>query len=301
MFDQLQRTAEWHEQRKGRITGSQGGALLGLSPYQTQAQAIRAWVRNANGAESEILDNPAFAYGRQHERAAQLAMMRYADITINDCGFLTYEDWLGASPDGLTDDGGVAETKCPFSWRAVVAPDPKPLSELPHYYAQVQLEILCAGRYHAHFGQYRPPIGDPLQHDYEPEFLHYERIEIDHDWRAHYLPELRRIWEMLQDELDNPAHMEPLRVQLDSQEALRLVEYITELDASIEQATAARTTALEDLVKLAGGKNAEAFGRKLTLVKRAGTISYAKAIRALAPDADLEQWRGKPSEYWKLG
>ena len=301
MFDQLQRTAEWHEQRKGRITGSQAGALLGLSPYQTQAQAIRAWVRNAKGAESEILDNPAFAYGRRHERAAQLAMMRHAGITINDCGFLTYEDWLGASPDGLTDDGGVAETKCPYSWRALVAPEPKPLVDLPHYYSQVQLEILCAGRSHAHFGQYRPPVGDPLQHNYEPAFLHYERVEVDPKWRAHYLPELRRIWEMLQDELDNPAHLEPLRVQLDTPEALRLVEYITELDASIEQATAARTAALEDLVKLSDGKNAEAFGRKLTLVKRTGTISYAKALRALAPDADLEQWRGKPSEYWKLG
>lgn len=301
MFDQLQRTAEWLESRRGRITGSQAGALLGLSPHQTQAQAIRAWVRNAKGAESEIPDNPAFAYGRRHERAAQLAMMRHADITIDDCRFLTYEDWLGASPDGLTDDGGVAETKCPFSWRAVITPEPKPLAELPHYYAQVQLEILCAGATHAHFGQYRPPIGDPLQHDYEPEFLHYERVEIDYEWRAHYLPELRSIWEMLQEELDNPSHLEPLRVQLDTPEAQRLVEYITELDASIEQATAARAAALDELVRLADGNNAEVAGRKLTLVRRAGSISYTKAIKALVPEADLEKWRGKPSEYWKLG
>ena len=301
MFYQLQRTTEWHEQRKGRITGSQAGALLGMSPHQTQSQAIRAWVRNAKGAESEIPDNPAFAYGRMHERAAQLAMMRHDDITITDCGFLTYEDWLGASPDGLTDDGGVAETKCPYSWRALVAPEPKPLVDLPHYYAQVQLEILCAGTTHAHFAQYRPPIGDPLQHGYEPDFLHYERVEVDPNWRAHYLPELRKIWEMLQCELDNPAHLEPLRVQLDTPEALRLVDYITELDASIEQATAARSEALGELVKLAEGKNAEAFGRKLTLVKRAGTISYAKAIKSIAPDLDLEKWRGKSSEYWKLG
>lgn len=300
MFDQLQRTADWHKARKGRITGSQAGALLGLSPYQTQAQAVRAWVRHAKGAESEILDNPAFSYGRQHERAAQLALMRHASITIDDCGFLTYEDWLGASPDGLTDDGGVAETKCPFSWRALVTPEPKPLIELPHYYAQVQIEALCAGRTHAHFAQYRPPIGDPLQHDYEPEFLHYERVEVDHEWRSHYLPELRSIWAMLQDELDNPAHLEPLRVQLDTPEALRLADYITELDASIEQATAARAAALEELVRLADGKNAEIAGRKLTLVQRAGSISYAKAAKTLCPDADLEKWRGKSSEYWQI-
>lgn len=300
MFDQLQRTDDWHEQRRGRITGSQAGALLGLSPYQTQAQAIRAWVRHAKGAESEILDNPAFAHGRRHERAAQLAMMRHAGITINDCGFLTYEDWLGASPDGLTDCNRVVEIKCPFSWGKNPSPLPKALKDQPHYYAQVQLEALCANADGAIFAQYRPHIGDPIGCDYVEEFLHYERVEVDHEWRSHYLPELRRIWEMLQDELDNQAHLEPLHVQLDTPEALRLADYITELDASIEQATAARAAALEELVRLADGKNAEVAGRKLTLVHRAGSISYAKAIKALAPDADLEKWRGKASEYWLL-
>jgi putative phage-type endonuclease len=301
MFEQLQRTAAWHEARKGRITGSQAGALLGLSPWQTQAEAIRAWVRNANGAESEILDNPAFSWGRSHERAAQLALMRSEGITINDCGFLTHEDWLGASPDGLADDGRVIEIKCPFGWRNKSEPETKPLIEQPHYYAQVQIEMLCANAPGAVFAQYRPAFGDPFSDSYSPEFLHVEHVALDPSWRAHYLPELRDLWATLRQELDNPAHMEPLRVPLDSDEAARLVEYIGELDASIEQAEQARKQALADLVKLADGKNAVVYGRNLTLVKRAGAISYAKAIKALCPDADLEKWRGAASEYWKLG
>jgi hypothetical protein len=115
------------------------------------------------------------------------------------------------------------------------------------------------------------------------------------------MPKLAELWQRLQQELDNPAHLEPLRVTLDSDEAARLVEYISELDASIEQAEQARKQALADLVKLADGKNAVVCGRNLTLVKRAGAISYAKAIKALCPDADLEKWRGKASEYWQLG
>jgi len=301
MFEELQRTAAWHEARKGRITGSQAGALLGLSPWVTQAEAIRAWVRHAKGAESEIADNPAFAWGRSHERAAQLALMRRENLTINDCGFLTYEDWLGASPDGLDDDGRVVEIKCPFSWRNKAEPEPQPLIEQPHYYAQAQLEILCANAPGAVFAQYRPAFGDPFSDDYAPEFLHVDLIESDPAWRDEYLPKLRTMWEALQIELENPAHLEPLRVTLDTDEALRLVDYIGELDASIEQAEQARKQALADLVKLAGEKNATVGGRNLTLVNRAGAISYAKAIKALAPDADLEKWRGAPSSYWKLG
>ena len=301
MFQELQRTASWQEARKGRITGSQAAALLGMSPHVTQAQAIRAWVRHAKGAESEIPDNPAFAWGRQHERASQLAMMRACQIVINDSGFLPFQDWLGASPDGLTDCGAVAEVKCPFSWRNNPAPEPKPLADLPHYYMQVQIEMICAGVERAFFGQYRPPIGDPLSDDYHPEFLHVEEVVADAAWRERYMLELRAMWERLQVELENPEHLEPLRVTLDSEEAVRLVQYIGELDASIDQADQARKQALEELVALADGKNAIVDGRKLTLVKRAGSISYAKAIKVLAPDADLEKWRGAPSSYWKLG
>ena len=301
MFEQLQRTAAWQEARRGRITGSQASALLGMSPHVTQAEAIRAWVRHAKGAESEIPDNPAFAWGRQHERAAQLAVMRRENLTINDCGFLTYDDWLGASPDGLDDDGRVVEIKCPFSWRNNPEPEPAPLKDLPHYYMQVQIEMFCAGASSAVFAQYRPAFGDPFSDDYAPEFLHVDLIEADPAWRDEYLPKLRTMWEALQVELDNPAHLEPLRVTLDSDEATRLVEYIGELDASIEQAEQARQQALADLVKLADGKNAIVGGRNLTLVNRAGAISYAKAIKALCPDADLEKWRGAATEYWKLG
>ena len=37
-----QRTPEWNEKRKSRVTGSIVGAILGLSPYMTRADAMRA-------------------------------------------------------------------------------------------------------------------------------------------------------------------------------------------------------------------------------------------------------------------
>ena len=72
------------------------------------------------------------------------------------------------------------------------------------------------------------------------------------------------------------------------------------LQDAIDNATDRKKELLADMVRIAGDKNAVFAGRSLTLVKRAGAVSYAKAIAALLPDADLEKWRGKPSEGWQV-
>ena len=82
--------------------------------------------------------------------------------------------------------------------------------------------------------------------------------------------------------------------------ALMLQEW-DDLVEAIERAEARRKALMEEFVLMAGNGNAEICGRKLTLVERAGAISYAKAVKELAPDADLEKWRGNPVQYWKLG
>jgi len=55
---------------------------------------------------------------------------------------------------------------------------------------------------------------------------------------------------------------------------------------------------LAQIVAEAKEQNADFAGRKLTLTQKAGSISYTKAIKELLPDADLEKWRGKPTEFW---
>ena len=52
---------------------------------------------------------------------------------------------------------------------------------------------------------------------------------------------------------------------------------------------------------MAGQSNAEIVGRKLTCVTREGAISYAKVVNDHLPKLDLEPYRGKPAQFWKLG
>ena len=105
--------------------------------------------------------------------------MRETGLQVEQCGFFPYGDRMGASPDGLTSDGGVLELKVPFGLRNQQEAQFKTLIDQPHYHSQVMMEMLSAGRNHAYFAQYVAPKGDPLGFDYVPEQMSIERVELD--------------------------------------------------------------------------------------------------------------------------
>ena len=293
-----QRSPEWYEQRKLRLTGSRIGAILGVSPWQKPDDVIREMVREHHGAESEFNAKFVADHGNNNEQRSLLCFMRETGLQVEQCGFFPYGDRMGASPDGLTSDGGVLELKVPYSLRN--GGTFKPLVDQPHYAAQVQMEMLATGRKHAYFAQYIAPKGDPLDVEYVPEQIEIERIELDETWIDRVLPELNAFYKQLMEELDNPDHLEPLRAIIDTAEAGDLITEMNYVKAELKKLAAQEKEVMEKLIKLADGKNALVHGHKLTLVKRVGSISYAKAVAELAPDADLEKWRGKPSESWRI-
>lgn len=293
-----QRTPEWHEQRKGRITGSRVGAILGLSPWQKPADVLRAMVREYHGAETEFTGNPATDHGNNNEQRALLAFMRESGLQVEQCGFFAYGELMGASPDGLTDDGGVLELKVPYSLRN--GGEFKPLAEQPHYFAQVQMETLSSGRNHAYFAQYIAPKGDPFSADYVAEKIKIEKIAHDPEWIDKNLPAISAFYDLYISELSNPEHLEPLRVVIDTPEA---GELITELDAvrKRQKDDAAREKELlASLIQLADGKDALVHGRKLTHVAGRKSVAYAKALEALAPGADLAKWTSTSKDSWRF-
>ena len=295
-----QRTPAWHAQRAGRITGSRVGAILGLSPWQTRADALRAMVREHHGYPSEFTGNPATDHGNAHEQRALLCFMRQTGLSVEQCGFFPYGDRMGASPDGLTSDGGVLELKVPFGLRNDQKAEFKPLSDQPHYAAQVQLEMLAANRKHAYFAQYVAPQGDSLSFDYVPEQMHVERVELDPEWIDRVLPDLSAFHDLLLSELDNAEHLEPLRVSIDTPDVAAKLAELDMLRKRQKDDEAAEKTILADLVKMADGKNALLCGRKLTKTKDGESVAYAKALTALLPDADLKPWTSAKKGGWRL-
>lgn len=293
-----QRSEEWFQHRKGRITGSRVGAILGLSPWQKPIDVLRAMVREYHGAPSEFLGSVATDHGNNNEQRAMLAFMRKTGLDVDQCGFFAYGELMGASPDGLTSDGGVLELKAPYSLRN--GGEFKPLKDQPHYECQVQMETLATGRPHAYFAQYRAPKGDPLAPDYVEEAIKVERVEADPTWIDQHLPAISAFYALYVEELNNPEHLEPLRVVIETPEAGKI---ISELDAvrQRQKDDAAREKELmASLIQLADGKDALVHGRKLTHVAGRKSVAYAKALEALAPGADLSKWTSTSKDSWRF-
>lgn len=272
--------------RKGRITASMVGAILGHAPYMTRGDAMRTMVRAYHGAEPEFKGNVATEYGNANEPNAILDFELETGLTVHPVKFMTREDWAGCSPDGCAMDGMGVETKCPYSLRK--GGQFKTLDEQPHYYDQVQFSLWVSEWKGWYFVQWQPGA------------MVYEPVYTDQSWQDENLPELRQFYAEYLSELDNPEHLQPKRVVIDTPEAARMVREWDELCEQEERAKERKKDLLADMVQLAGEKNADFAGRKLTLVEKAGSVSYAKAIKELAPDADLEKWRGKPTSYWGL-
>lgn len=285
-----QRSDDWFAARRGLITASSVGAILGNAPYATRADVMRRMVREWHGAESEFTGNIATEYGTRNEIGAITEYTMETANRVEPVGFVTREDWAGCSPDGFINDDGGLEVKCPFSLRNEVNPQFKALADQPHYYDQVQFSLWVTGRKYWHFYQWTPSGHTKL-----------ECVLLDATWQAVALPVLRQFYAEYLAERETPdAHLAGMRVEIDTPVAHKIVAEYDQLSEAIENAEARKKELLADMVRMAGDKEAIFAGRKLTKTEKAGAISYAKAIKELLPDADLEKWRGKPSSYWGL-
>ena len=282
-----QRSKEWFEKRKGRVTGSRVGAILGLNPWQTREDVMRAMVREYHGAPREFEGNIATEHGKAHEEEATLDFTLETGLDVEETGFHTYEDWAGASPDGLIQsENAVLEVKCPYGKRN--GGEFKTAAEQPHYVAQMQWEMMCTGRSKAYFYQWS-------RHGHKLEI-----IDRDDDFLREACGSARQFYAEYLSELDNPEHLEPLRKEINTDAVKLLLDEHDQLKEAQELAKERQKEVLEELVALSGENNSLLFGRKLTKVEKQGNISYAKAVKDLCPDADLSKYRGRDSSYWKL-
>lgn len=280
-----QRSEEWFEARKGRVTGSNVGAILGLDPNRDADDVLRAMVREYHGAEREFKGNVATDYGNMHEAGAIAEFEMEHDKEVTPTGFHPYKDWLGASPDGFV-DGDVIEVKCPYGKRD--GGEFKDLADQPHYFAQMQVEMLCTGARRCYFFQWSP---------------HATKCEVvypDENWVGENLPRLRLFYQRYLDELDNPDHLEPKRREIDNAKARKLIAELDEVKDQIDFATSRKKEIMDELVSMAKDRDALVCGRKLTKIEKAGSVSYAQVVKRYCKDVDLEPFRGKPSVSWRL-
>lgn len=283
--------------RSKRITASMAGAILGNNPWMTRDDAMRSLVRDALGAEREFRGSPPTEWGNANEAGALLEFQMETGLTVTPAKFTVPEDdegIFGCSPDGWTSDGYGIETKCPFGLRkAAEAPAPfKRLDEQLHYFDQCQLSMFVTGRKLWHFFQWCPV-----------DTAHVV-VEADQTWRDQSLPILRQFHAELIATINDPdlaaEHLAPLRVVIDTPAASKAVREWDEIAEALEQLNERKADLLAQMVDMAGGRDATIAGRKLTLVEKAGSVSYAKVVKEKLKGLDLSPWTGKSSSYWKM-
>ena len=175
-----QRSQEWLDLRENMITASDAAGAIGESRYESEDAFVKKKVLRTKWA-----GNAATEHGTRLEPLVRDLYDAKYNRKSHEIGLVQHREypWLGASPDGVTEDGILVEIKCPLS-RKIEAKVPK------HYWPQVQLQLEITDLEECDFVQYRPAKNESS----EAEFV-VVRVQRDREWFAKALPVLERVWQ----------------------------------------------------------------------------------------------------------
>lgn len=107
----------WHTLKQGMLTASNFGPVCRMRPTTSCAATVK------NILYPPSIDTAAMKYGREREETARKELSTILQKEIKKCGLFIDKEHpcLGASPDGLLDEDGIVEIKCPFSAQNLTA------------------------------------------------------------------------------------------------------------------------------------------------------------------------------------
>lgn len=157
-----QGSQEWLAERAGKWTGSKFVDVMAISertgkPLKARSDAV--WQVVVERMTGQAIEGPggfALAWGHEVEQFARDAYELETGNVVQQVGFIEHQEFpfAGASPDGLIDDDGGLELKCPRDSRIHLD---RFLSGVPaEYIPQIQGCMWVTGRQWWHFASYDP-------------------------------------------------------------------------------------------------------------------------------------------------
>lgn len=136
-----QRTTEWYELRKQRLTASDTAQAIGRGKFGTRKQLLQKKILESQGVSAPFRTVPAMKWGIMFEpMAMRVYQERNDNIAVYEFGLIPHPtlDCYGASPDGISELGIMIEIKCPFRRQIT--------GEVPDYYElQMQGQMAVCG------------------------------------------------------------------------------------------------------------------------------------------------------------
>jgi putative phage-type endonuclease len=129
---------EWFTIRHSMITASDVCTAIGEDPYSSREDLLLKKCKNPN--TGTFSGNKYTEWGKLFEPVATDLFSKRRNVTVHQTGCIRHkwDSHIGASPDGILDDGTLLEIKCPFS-RIIT-------SHIPMAYwvqMQIQMEVCC--------------------------------------------------------------------------------------------------------------------------------------------------------------
>lgn len=196
-----QRTPAWYERRKTLMTASNVAAALSIKPFASfQGDPRREAINQI--VYGTFKGNVATRHGQKYEDAVRDRFDEILGTKTEEFGLLVHSDvhgkehgldWLGASPDGITNTGAMVEIKCPY--RREIDP-----GEVPHHYLpqlMVQLEVCDLEL--AYFVEWQPSW---LNKD-GVEVFSIQTVQRDRAWFEKNKPLMKSFYEELMYERAN--------------------------------------------------------------------------------------------------
>lgn len=164
ILNHKQGTDEWFESRRGIPTASNFNKIV-TSKGEQSDQRLKYLYKLAgefvSGKCEESFKSDAMNRGNELEEEARRFYQIVTDSQVNQVGFCLSDDYrYGCSPDGLINEDGLIEIKCP-----IISTHVEYLikGQLPTcYFQQVQGQLLVTGRHWCDFISYYPAL-KPLQ------------------------------------------------------------------------------------------------------------------------------------------
>ena len=148
-----QRSSEWFAIRKGKMTASKAYVIatggVGLETYILELMA-----EYYSNAEQEQLTNKDIERGIELEPQARTAFEFKTGLTVQEIGFVEYNEYIGCSPDGLIGSDGLVEFKAPNDKNYLKLLMNEKIK--PEYIAQMQMQMYVTKRDYCYFCSYNP-------------------------------------------------------------------------------------------------------------------------------------------------
>lgn len=177
-LDLIQGTDAWRAARAGSLGASQVHEALAKTAkgWGASRENIRARLvaERLTGAALESFTNEAMRWGTDHEPAAREAYSFVQGVSVVEVGLFKHPtiDGTHASPDGLVDNDGLVEIKCPNTATHIATLRGIPIAD--KYVKQMQWQMAVCDRRWCDFVSYDPRMPVDMQ-------LIIQRVERDDD------------------------------------------------------------------------------------------------------------------------